>query len=307
MLTITNNQQHPTFQKQAKMGNVSKVVGNYLKEKGISTNTFLLTSAGSSAVSGAGIMISPNMISAPAAAKWILGGAMAGVLSLMGLFGFKNRSANTKNEFQQTAETNFDNVKINKFIINVAENPDLIKELDTILPNLKQQRGTNETIELLTALRDKNGHIQPAGVEMLKQIFADENNKPIYELQNLVLPLKDKNGIIQQNAAEFQAEVYKHFFENNGQVSNMVLMPELLKFIQNKDGSFNDNTLKEALSLIKTTGDTEIALGAMGGKNIIKDIKTKKIKDSGRALHDYYVNKQKIDDANKEFRNGIYS
>ncbi len=272
MLTITTNQNMPNFKSRNVMAKSSEKLGNYFKTKGINPNKVLITSALSTAGTGTAILASPELISAPKAAKWIVGGAMAGVLSLMALFGFKKHDANTKNEFQ---ETNFGNVKINQFIVNDAENPDLINRLDKILPALKKSRnakgtGTDEIIELLTALRDKNGHIQPVGVEMLKQIFANENNEPIYQLQNLVLPLKDKNGIIQQNAAEFQAEVYKHFFENNGQVSNMDLMPQLLKFVQNKDGSFNDNTLKEALSLIKTSGDVKVTLGAMGGKDIIE-------------------------------------
>lgn len=95
MLTIVNNQQSTNFQARAKMGQASKI-GAYLKNKGINTNKALLTSAGSAGVAGSAIMSSPEMISAPAAAKWAIGGGMLSTLVPMGIFNYKNRESSDK-------------------------------------------------------------------------------------------------------------------------------------------------------------------------------------------------------------------
>lgn len=103
MITITNyNQQTPNFQARMKMSQASEKIGHYMKNKGINPTTALLASAGAAGVAGSVTMFSPDMVSAPDAAKYWLFGAMASTLGSMGFSAFK-KSRNAESVPEQEA------------------------------------------------------------------------------------------------------------------------------------------------------------------------------------------------------------
>ncbi len=125
MLTIANNQQSLNFQARARMGKVSKISA-YMKDKGINTNKAVLTSAGSAGVAGSAIMSSPEMISAPAAAKWVIGGGMLSTLVPMGLFSYKNRESSDKLDADDKEKTKEQSEKADadaEYEANVVNSP----------------------------------------------------------------------------------------------------------------------------------------------------------------------------------------
>lgn len=103
MLTITTNQQNPTFQQRTKMGGTSKII-QILKNTGMNSNHVIV---GSVATTGAGAaaMLKPELFLNADAAKF---GIMGGLASTVGFMFARTRTkkANPQQEAEMNREVN---------------------------------------------------------------------------------------------------------------------------------------------------------------------------------------------------------
>ena len=150
MLTITNNQQTPNFRAQVKMKNSSAKIGQYLKNKGINPNAVLLTSAGAAGVAGTVAMFSPDMVSAPDAAKYGIFGGMASTIGSMGFSAFK-KSKNTESVPEQETTDKTETVQTGTVEAGKAKTEVQTKSEDNLLFEV------NDTTPIGSIKLSKNG------------------------------------------------------------------------------------------------------------------------------------------------------
>ena len=217
MITITNyNQQTPSFQAQVKLKNSSAKIGQYLKDKGINPSTALLTSAGTAGIAGTVAMFSPDMVSAPDAAKYGIFGGMVSTLGSMGFSAFK-KNKNVESVPEQ----------------EIADKTEMVQTETVQAKEVKSEVKTNSEDNSLFEVNDT-----PIGI-----IKLSKNGKDFYlECANNYVLGKSNIMSYGENA-----------IDGNWKVTKSLLQMEVLQSLHELSTRYNDVILSKTFGEIKVT------------------------------------------------------